>query len=178
MLFFTVGVENMYAQNSRNSKKTVVVKKSNTRVPSKTVVYKNPKKKVVTVRTLPNRTLIKHKDINYYYSNNRFYTYSGGRYIAIAPKVGFRIKTLPIGYIKINHPRRNYFWFNGIFYTNAVDGYEVVEPEIGTLIYELPEDYERVVVDGNSYYEFDNVLYEKVQIEGTRAYEVVGYIEQ
>ena len=88
----------MYAQNSRNSKKTVIVKKNNQRVPSKTVIYKKPKRKVVAVRTLPNRTTIKHKGINYYYSNNRFYTYSGGSYIAIAPKIGLRIRTLPVGY--------------------------------------------------------------------------------
>jgi len=99
LVFFITGNEHMYAQNSRNSKKTVIVKKNNQRVPSKTVIYKKPKRKVVAVRTLSNRTIIKHKGISYYYSNNRFYTYSGGSYIVIAPKIGFRIKTLPVGYI-------------------------------------------------------------------------------
>lgn len=178
LVFFITASEHMYAQNSRNSKKTVIVKKNNQRVPSKTVIYKKPKTKVVAVRTLSNRTIIKHKGASYYYSNNRFYTYSGGSYIVIAPKIGFRIQTLPVGYIKIKHPNRDYFWFNGIFYNNVDDGYEVVEPEIGTIIYELPDEYERVEVDGNTYYEFDNVLYEKIQIDGARAYEVIGFIEQ
>ena len=178
LVFFITWNEPMYAQNSRNSKKTVIVKKSNQRVPSKTVIYKKPTRKVVAVRTLSNKTIVKHKGISYYYSNNRFYTYSGGSYIVIAPKIGFRIKTLPVGYIKIKHPNRDYFWFNGVFYNNVDDGFEVVEPEIGTIIYELPDEYERVEVDGNTYYEFDNVLYEKIQIDGARAYEVTGFIEQ
>lgn len=46
------------------------------------------------------------------------------------------------------------------------------------MIYELPEDYERVEIEGNSYCEFSNVLYEKIQINGERAYEVIGFIEQ
>ena len=49
---------------------------------------------------------------------------------------------------------------------------------MGTVIYELPEDYERVEIDGYSFYEFSNVLYEKIQINGERAYEVIGFIEQ
>ena len=67
------------AQKSRESKKVVVINKEN-------------RKKVITVRTLPGRTVIKYKGFHYYYANNKFYTYSGGRYIAIAPKKGFRIK--------------------------------------------------------------------------------------
>jgi len=60
----------------------------------------------------------------------------------------------------------------------AKTAYEVVEPEIGTVIYELPEDYERVEIEGNSYCEFSNVLFEKIQINEERAYEVIGFIEQ
>lgn len=83
-----------------------------------------------------------------------------------------------MGYIRVKHPQRNYFWFNGIFYIQVDNAYEVVEPEVGTIIYELPKDYERVTIDGYTYYEFSNVLYEKIQIDGTRAYEVVGFIDQ
>ncbi|MEZ5009994.1 MAG: DUF6515 family protein [Chitinophagales bacterium] len=137
--------------------------------------YKTPQKKVVSVRTVPNKYVVNHKGANYYYDNHKFYTYAGGRYTVIAPKIGFRIRTLPIGYVKIVHPKRNYFWFDGIFYININNEYEVVEPESGTIIYELPGDYERVVIDGKTYFEFYNVLYEKVQVNGTRAYEVVGY---
>lgn len=176
--FFITSNENVYAQKSRKSNKKVIARKENGRISSKSVKYRTPKKKVAAIRTLPNRTTIKHKGINYYYANNRFYTYSGGRYIVMAPKAGFRIKTLPMGYIKIKHPNNNRFWFNGVFYIHVDNEYEVVEPEIGTVIYELPADHERVEVDGNSYYEFENVLYEKIQIDGTRAYEVVGLIEQ
>lgn len=66
---------------------------------------------------------------------------------------------------------------NGIFYTQTNNEYEVVDPEIGTIVYELPAEVEKVVIDGQTYYEYANILYEKVQIEGTRAYEVVGIID-
>ena len=176
--FLITSNHNANAQNHRKGKATVIVKKQPKRISSKAVIYKKPRKKVITVRVLPNKTVIKHKDVNYYYANNRFYTYSGGRYIVISPKVGFRIKKLPANYRVIKHHNRNYFWVNGIFYIQINNQYEVVEPEIGTVIYELPDDYERVEVDGQIYYEFSNVLYEKIQINGTRAYEVIGFIEQ
>ena len=179
VFLFIVSVPEMAtAQKTGGSKKVVVINKENRRVSSKQVVYKKPNKKVVAVRTLPNRTVVKFKDVNYYFANNKFYTYSGGRYIAIAPKKGFRIQTLPVGYVKVKHPRRDYFWFNGAFFIQVNNAYEVVEPEVGTIIYELPKDYERVTIEGYTYYEFSNVLYEKIQIDGTRAYEVVGFIDQ
>ena len=72
-----------------NAKKSTL----NRRVSSTKVTYKTPKRKVVSVRNVPNRTIISHKGQNYYYSNNKYYTQSRGRYIVIAPKLGFRIKT-------------------------------------------------------------------------------------
>lgn len=160
------------------SKKTPVKTKTiYKRVPSTKVTYKTEKKKVVSLRNVPNRKVINHKGQNYYYSNNKFYTQSRGRYIVIAPKVGFRINTLPIGNKRVNYNNRNYFNVNGIFYIQMNNEYEVVEPEIGTVVYELPNDYEKVILNGQTYYEYANILYEKVQVNGTRAYEVVGIID-
>ncbi|MFD1551864.1 hypothetical protein DNU06_01805 [Putridiphycobacter roseus] len=178
-LFCTYQVQAQGApkKNKSPKAKTTQVKKKPIKVVHDKVAYKKSKGKVVTVRTLPKKNIIKHKGVNYYYANKRYYTYTGGRYIPIIPKAGFRIKTLPVGYIVINRPSRTYFWFNGIFYTKSNNEYEVIEPEIGTVIYELAPDAEKVTVNGNTYYEYSNVLYEKVQINGSRAYEVVGYIE-
>lgn len=178
VMLFVFTPQITHAQNKKKEATKKVVKKTPKRVSSKMVVYKNPKKKVVSVRALPKRTIVKHNNVNYYHSNNNFYAYSGGRYTVIVPKVGFRIKTLPANRKIIRHHNGNYFWLDGIFYIKINNEYEVVEPEIGTVIYELPNDYERVVIDGLTYYEFSNVLYEKVQVNGTRAYEVVGFIEQ
>lgn len=179
LTFFISG--NLYAQRTQKSKQTdkkAITKKVNHRVPSKSVKYKKEKRKVESVRKLPTKTLVKHKGNNYYYSNNKYYTYSSGAYINIVPKTGFRIKILPKGYKTVNHLNRRYFWANGIFYYQVNNEYEVVEPEIGTIIYELSNDYSQVTIDGFSYYEYSNVLYEKIQYNGTRAYEVVGFIEQ
>lgn len=169
--------KNINAQNLRKSKKTVIVKKKNGRVISKTVVHKKPKKKVASVRTLPKKTIIKHKGVNYFYKNHRFYRYSGGKYIVISPKIGFRIKFLPTGYKTIEYLNRKYYWSNGIYYTYINNEYEVVKPEIGTIVYGIPNDYERMEINNYTYYEFSNILYEKIQINGTRAYEVVGFTE-
>lgn len=64
-----------------------------------------------------------------------------------------------------------------MFYIQSGSDYEVVDPEIGTIVYELPSDYEKVTIDGQTYYEYGNILYEKVQDNGARAYEVVGFID-
>lgn len=147
------------------------------RVSSKQITYKTPKKKVVAVRNIPNRTPISYKGQNYYYANNKYYTQSRGSYIVIAPKIGFRIKVLPTNYKRIRFNNYNYYNVNGIFYTQVNNEYEVVDPEIGTVVYELPQDYEKVILNGETYYEYANILYEKVQVDGTRAYEIVGIIE-
>ncbi|SFW21090.1 DUF6515 family protein [Cellulophaga fucicola] len=171
------------AQRKRTTKEKTVVTTTTTRsttsrrVPSTKVTYRTPKKKVVSVRTVPNRTVIKHRGQDYYYANNRFYTQSRGRYIVIAPKVGFRIKVLPTNYKRVRFNNHTYFNVQGIFYSEVNNEYEVVDPEVGTIVYELPDDYEKVTLDGQSYYEYANVLYEKVQVNGTRAYEVVGIID-
>ncbi|WP_055446002.1 DUF6515 family protein [Lacinutrix mariniflava] len=156
-----------------NTKKSVTIK----RIPSNKVTYKTQKKKVVSVRNVPNKTVVNHKGQNYYYANNKYYTQSRGRYIVIAPKVGFRIKTLPANYKRVQFNNGFYFNVNGTFYTQTNNEYEVVDPEVGTIVYELPEDYEKVVINGETFYEYANILYEKVQYDGTRAYEVVGIIE-
>ncbi|KGL63394.1 DUF6515 family protein [Polaribacter sp. Hel1_85] len=172
------------AQTRRDSKVKKTTVKRNTsnrtvskRVPRTKVTYKKKQRKIVSVRNIPNRKIIKHKGHNYYYANNRFYTYSRGRYIVITPKLGFRINILPRNYRTIRFNNRNYYNVEGVFYVQINNEYEVVDPEVGTIVYELPNDYEKVTIDGQTYYEFANILYEKIQVNGTRAYEVVGVIE-
>jgi len=176
--FIYVGTAQTRYRTTTTSNKTKTVTRSTpNRVSSKRVVYKTPVKKVVSVRTVPNKKVVKYQGQNYYYSNNKFYTSSRGRYIVIAPKIGFRINTLPTNYSRAYFNNVSYYNVSGTFYSQIGTEYEVVEPEIGTIVYELPDDYEKVTVDGQTYYEYANILYEKVQINGTRAYEVVGIID-
>lgn len=164
-----------YSKNT--SKRNSLKLNRNSRISSSRVNYKRPTKKVVAVRNIPNRKVVTHRGVNYYYANNRFYTYSRGRYVNIAPRVGFRISTLPRIHTRIVFNNHVFFNVDGIFYSQVDEGYEVVEPEVGTIVYELPTETEKVEIDGLTYYEYANVLYEKVQVDGTRAYEVVGIIE-
>ncbi|MAX71288.1 MAG: hypothetical protein CL868_02060 [Cytophagaceae bacterium] len=165
------------SSRTENNTNRTAVNTNNGRVSSSKVTYKTDKKKVVSVRNVSNKTEVKHNGQSYYYDNDKYYTHSGGRYIVIAPKVGFRVKKLPTDYRRISYGNYNYYNANGIFYIHINNEYEVVDPEVGTIVSELPNDYEKVVIDGFTYYEYANILYEKIQINGTRAYEVVGIIE-
>ena len=140
--FMYLGTAQTRTRTTTTKTTRTVTKKTPNRVSSKRVVYRTPTRKVVSVRTVPNRKVVKYQGQNYYYSNNRFYTYSRGRYIVIAPKIGFRINTLPANYRRIHFNNHMYFVVAGTFYTQIGNEYEVVEPEIGTIVYELPDDYE------------------------------------
>lgn len=179
LVAFAAQTEAQTRRSTSNKKVTTTTTKRTVakRVPITKVTYKTPKRKVVSVRNVQNKTVVTHRGQNYYYANNKYYTQSRGRYIVIAPKVGFRIKTLPVNYKRVRYNNHNYYNAHGIFYIQINNQYEVVDPEVGTIVYELPDDYEKVVINDETYYEYANILYEKVQIDGTRAYEVVGIIE-
>ena len=180
LVFAFVISSNAQVRNGRNSK-TVTVKSTRTvsrAIPRTKVVYKTPKKKVVTYRTIPSKAVvINHNNRTYHYVNSKFYNVYNGRYIVVAPSIGLRIRSLPIGYRTIKFNNRNYFFFDGVFYQSYDKEYQVVQPEVGTIVYELPDEAEKVVLDNQEYYEFNDVLYEKIQYQGTRAYEVVAIIE-
>lgn len=176
-LFLMALTTQVSAQSPRHTvkkvEKTTIIK----RVPSTKVTYKKPIRKVVSVRTLPQKTVVRHNGQAYYYDNNKYYMQSRGRYIVIAPKVGFRVKVLPPDFRRAHFNNHDYFIANGIFYVQVGPEYEVVDPQVGTVVYELPADHEKVVINDEVYYEYANVLYEKIQVDGTRAYEVVGIID-
>ncbi|GLR17568.1 DUF6515 family protein [Portibacter lacus] len=180
-LFIALGIfavsTNANAQNRNAKKAHVVTTKKVVKVKRSNVKFKTPKKKVVTVRTLPNKKVIKHQNQNYYFANNRYYSYSGGRYIPYTPKVGFRTKLLPIGYVTVHFNNHPYYVHNGIFFAKYNNEYEVIDPEVGTIVSELPEDAEKVIIDGGTFYEYADILYERIQVDGRRAYEVVGILE-
>lgn len=170
-------VGNSTPKSNRDTKSTTVNKMVYNRVSSTKVTYKRPMRKVVSVRSVPHREVIKYKGQDFYYANNKYYILSGGRYTVIAPKIGFRLNSLPSGYKRLNYNNYNYYNSQGVFYVQINNSYEVVEPEIGTVVYELPDDFEKVAIDGMEYYEYASILYGKVHVNGIRAYEVVGFIE-
>ncbi|MEO9571093.1 MAG: DUF6515 family protein [Polaribacter sp.] len=158
-------------KTSKKNNKVKTIKRTN-------VVYKNQKRKVTTIRSLPKATkIIKNNNRNVYYANNSFYELNGGRYLPIVPRVGLRISRLPVGFRTINYNNRRFYTYKGVFYIQINNSYEVVNPEVGTIIYQLPSGAEKVTINKERFYEFNNILYEKIQINGTRAYEVVGMIE-
>lgn len=168
---------NKNTRTSTTTKNAEKTKRIANHISRSNVTYKKNTKKVTSVRNLPNKRVINHNGVNYYYANQKYYTYSRGRYINIAPKIGFRVNSLPNHYNRVVFNNRVFYNANGIFYIEINNSYEVVEPEIGTIVSELPSEAEKVNIDGFTYYEFANVLYEKIQINGTRAFEVVSIIQ-
>jgi hypothetical protein len=95
----------------------------------------------------------------------------------VAPPVGLSVRLLPEGSLRIVIGNRSYFYFEGVYYITAGDGYVVETPPVGAIVYALPADYERVEVNGELYYEYNGILYSKVNYQGDRAYQVVGYLD-
>lgn len=162
-----------------NSKQIAERRKlTKTKVTKTVLVSKKSPQKTVVVRTLPKtRTTVTHKGVQYYYANSKYYKHNSGRYTAVRPALGLRIKVLPTNYRRVTHQNNIYYFHSGVYYAERNNEYEIVNPDIGTLLYELPEDYEEVNIDGLVYLESNDVLYEKVQVDGMRAYEVVGFLE-
>ena len=82
--FMYLGTAQTRTRTTTTKTTRTVTKKTPNRVSSKRVVYRTPTRKVVSVRTVPNRKVVKYQGQNYYYSNNRFYTYSRGRYCQLS----------------------------------------------------------------------------------------------
>ena len=170
MVTFTADIN---AQATKINPRRKIVK----RVAPNKVVYKKQKKKMVAVRVLPGKARpIIHRGQTYHYVNNRFYRYNAGRYLPVKPVIGLRIRTLPVGFRIVVFNNRNFYVADGVYYAKRDNEYEVIEPEIGAVVYQLPSNNERIEINGMHYYEYNNVIYEKIQIDGTRAYEIVGMV--
>lgn len=142
------------------------------------VKYRTTTPKVVAVRSQaePNAQMIKHDNKDYYVQSGRYYRKYNDNYIKVAPPVGLSISVLPQGSLKVVIGNRNYFYFEGVYYQPSSNGYVVDTPPVGAIVYALPADYERVELNGQNYYEYNGILYSRVNYQGERAYQVVGYL--
>lgn len=119
-----------------------------------------------------------YNSYNFYGNNGIYYRPYNSGYVRYMPYVGFRINVLPVGYVTINIGNRNpYYFYEGVYYRPNRSYYEVIEAPIGAIVYALPAGYERVNYDGEYLYEFGGVLYQKIYYRGSRAYQVVGYLD-
>jgi hypothetical protein len=173
-------------QRSKTSKgegRTVTVQsqpaKSINKVNRNQVEYRSKKPKVVAVRSqgYSNASVIKKDNKDYYYQSGSYYRKYNDNYVKVAPPVGLSVRLLPEGSLRIVIGNRSYFYFEGVYYITAGDGYVVETPPVGAIVYALPADYERVEVNGELYYEYNGILYSKVNYQGDRAYQVVGYLD-
>ncbi len=158
-------------------RKTVVVRKT----PRKTkVVYTRAAPKVRTVRAIPGKAIIvTHRATKYQYHAGVFYRFNGAGYVVVAPPVGVRISVLPVGHRRVYAGPRAYFYFGGVFYVRNEGSaeYEVVNPPEGAIVHTLPKEAESIAIEGKIYYAYNNTIYQRVEMEGGEAFEVMGDIK-
>lgn len=156
--------------NSKTSSKNVA--------PSKgaVVVVKDSKQK--TISKLPSKkyTMVQHKGVSYYKSNNKYYKIIGGKYVLTTPPKGFRVSVLPALYTTFMFNNIKHFCAEGIVYKSVgANSYEVVEPQMDMLVPELPEfNVRQVNIDGTIYFEFEGTLYKQVPTASGVQYQVSG----
>jgi hypothetical protein len=98
---------------------------------------------------------------------------------AFAPygrSIGFRVNTLPYGYLPIHFGSDYYYYYDNTFYRRYDDrNYEVVAPPIGAKLPQLPSAAKAVTIDGQKYYELGGTYYVATYNNSNQVlYEVVG----
>ncbi len=161
------------AQSSKK-KSTPTTKKGIVAQPSK-VVYKNPAPSVKAVHKLPSTSItINNKGVNFHASNGRYYRHDGGRYIAVAPPRGMRIRTLPIGYSIVRLLDATYYYYQGVYYAQSGKEYVVVNAPEDIIVATLPEETEQITYEGKDYYIYMSDIYAVVITPDGKAFKKVG----
>ena len=185
MMVCLLGISSLEAQTKKERKrnkteKVIKSKKVNTRkVKRNKVVYTNKKPKVRAVRTLPNARVVTHNNKRYHYSNGRYYRFVGGRYVVATPPRNLRVRTLPVGFVKVFVGPRSYFYQGGVYYERVgnTEEYEIVDSPQDAIVYTLPEDVEELSIDGEIYFESYGTLYKVVTTPDGKAFKVAGQLE-
>jgi hypothetical protein len=114
-----------------------------------------------------------HNGIRYMYHNGFYYRPYGSSYVVVAPPIGFRIATLPVGFVAFTLANAAYYYYAGAYYQRYNNEYVVVQPPLGALVQSIPEGGQQVVIDGNTFYIVDGVQYQAVMFHGSIWYKVI-----
>lgn len=113
--------------------------------------------------------------IHYRYQRGYFYRPAGVSFQIVAPPVGIRVATLPVGYRRVMIGPNPYYYYNDIYYRAYDDQYEVVAPPLGATVDQLPPGTQVKVIDGQKYHELNGTYYqEEATRDGHRSYRVAG----
>ncbi|MFI3319424.1 MAG: DUF6515 family protein [Rikenellaceae bacterium] len=163
--------------SNKNDKKVVTPVKKIPASPSK-VVYTKPTPTVKAVRSVPaSAHMVKHKGVNVYINNGRYYNLVNNRYIAVAPPVGIRVSKLPVGYSIVKFLGLSYFYYQGAYYRQNKTEYEVVAPPQDIIVSTLPEEADQITMDGKSYYLYDGYIYSIVNTPDGKAFKLTGQLD-
>lgn len=160
-------------QKKQNNSKQVQNQRNNNPQPTRKVVVRNQ-----PIQVAPKGHVIRHGQVDYRYDKGVFYRPQGNTFVAIRPPLGIRVTILPPQYIQISLGNRRLFYSEGVYY-DPIDSnnYEVIQPPIGARITQIPPYSEITYLDGNEYYISEGIYYKVVQeVDGSLAYEVVGYV--
>jgi hypothetical protein len=108
-------------------------------------------------------------------ANHHYHYYHGYYNTYYAPRLGFGIGFLPLGYYSFYYDDFPYFYSDGLFYSYDNNEYTVVEPPIGAEVNSLPSNAQSIVINGQQYYEANGVYYEPItKDDGSVSYQVAG----
>jgi hypothetical protein len=133
------------------------------------------------VGVAPNRTYRTYPGLPYGHSritvrpNGLYYNNRGYYRSYYAPRLGFSIGVLPVGYYPFYFGPNQYFFSAGLYYELNNNQYTVVEPPVGAAIGSLPDKAQSIVINGTQYYEYNGVYYQPVtKDDGTIVYQIAG----
>jgi len=114
-----------------------------------------------------------YRGVRYMYHNGFYYRPYGSSYVVVAPPIGFRITTLPVGFVAFTLANAAYYYYAGAYYQRYNNEYVVVQPPLGALVQSIPEGGQQVVIDGNTFYIVDGIQYQAVMFHGSIWYKVI-----
>ena len=127
-------------------------------------------------KVVPKRAFVfSHKGIRYRYHKGIYYKPFGAKHVIVKAPIGYRIKTLPVGHVRIILRGRTYFYYYGTYYERSDNNeFLTIEPPVGAKVDALPDGYEKVRIDNEIYYEFEGTYYKAIIDEkGEVWYELV-----
>lgn len=73
--------------------------------------------------------------------------------------IGFELREMPSGFVRLLLNNMDYYYFEGVFYRPTPHGYVVVEAPVDAVVATVPTGCQPVVVEGASYYLINGTTY-------------------
>ncbi|MBR0566859.1 hypothetical protein J5J83_12115 [Azoarcus sp. L1K30] len=83
---------------------------------------------VVVPRLPQDYRVVRHRDVDFYYSGGHWFRPMGARFVVVAPPIGLVVPVLPGGFVTLSIGGRMLYRYDDVYYARDDRGYVVVEP--------------------------------------------------